>query len=209
MQGSLFGRMRPLQERDCRPDRSGLRLNGCGICETGRLVYSFAMSDRPISRRGLVRVAGLGAVAIASLPGATRIAPVSVPSTPADLALAEALVHPLVPGSRFGSWTLEHVVMDERGPSYVVLDERGVKFQVDVCLRDADVSAPRGPATTNRFDLFVANQGDGATDTVEAHGLGAMALADVIRSNEADADVSSCHTLRQRLALNAARRHIV
>jgi hypothetical protein len=167
------------------------------------------MSDRPISRRGLVRAAGLGAAAIVSIPASPGRAPVGATRSVPDLALAEALVRPLVPGSRFGSWTLDHLVMDERGPSYVVSDAHGAKFQVDVCLRDEDVSAPRGPATTERFDLFVANQGDGTTSTVEAHGLGAMALADIIRANEAHVDVSACHTLRRRLAMNAARRHIV
>lgn len=168
------------------------------------------MSDRPISRRGLVRAAGLGAAAIVSAPiGSREISPSPVPTTVSNQALAEALIRPLAAGSRFGSWTLERVVMDERGPSYVMTDEQGVKFQVDVCLRDGDVSAARGPAVTERFDLFVANQGDGSTDTVEMHGLGAMALAEIIRGNEAQVDASGCHTLRERLALNSARRHIV
>jgi hypothetical protein len=168
------------------------------------------MSDRPISRRGLVRAAGLGAAAIVSAPIGSRevsLSPVTKPVT--NRALADALIRPLAPGSRFGTWTLERVVMDERGPSYLVTDERGGKFQIDVCLRDSDVSAARGPAVTERFDLFVANQGDGSTDTVEMHGLGAMALAEIIRGNEAQVDASGCHTLRERLALNSARRHIV
>jgi hypothetical protein len=166
------------------------------------------MSDRPISRRGLVRAAGLGAAAIATIPAVPEGAP-EPRATVQNLARAEALVRPLVPGSRFGSWTLEKVVLDERGPSYVVTDPEGVKFQVDVCLRDSDDAAARGPAMTERFDLFVANQGDGSIDTVEMHGLGAMALAEIIRGNEAQVDASGCHTLRERLASNAARRHIV
>jgi hypothetical protein len=159
----------------------------------------------PISRRGLVQVVGLGAAAAVTRG---EVEAPREPVSPDEVELALALVTPLAPGSRFGSWTLERVVLEPSGPSYVLSDGRGVKFQVDVCARDLSLDAPRGPASTEHFDLFVSNEGDGSTDTIEEHGLGAMALAEIIRSNEARVDASACHTLTQRLAANAARRHI-
>ncbi len=157
----------------------------------------------PISRRGLVKVVGLGAAAAVTEARATPAAahPVTPSSTP------NALVHPLTHGSRFGRWTLEQVVPTDQGASYVLSDGSGARFQVDVCARDADIAAPHGPAHTERFELFLANEGNGSTDTHEDHGLAAMALAEIIRSNEAVCE-ASFHTLRERLAADAVRRHV-
>ncbi len=85
-------------------------------------------------------------------------------------------------------------------------DALGQRFQIDICARDDEPGADRGPGRTERFDLIVANRGDGSTSTHEDHGLAAMALAEVVRANEQVVDASVFRTLRQRLEAGSVRR---
>lgn len=190
------------------------------------------MSNDRVSRRWVVGALGAGAAAaVAPVASAavgkrlahTRGAPASAKEAPLAAAQAEALakqvappspeqrvadrlVAPLAPGASLASWRVERVEPLAGGAVSVVFsDEAGVQFQVDVCARDG-AAAPRGPAQTTYFDLYVANTGDGTTDTVESHGLCAMALAELVRSNESTVDRSGFRTLNDRAA--EARRYL-
>jgi len=75
----------------------------------------------------------------------------------------------------------------------------GELFYVDICARDRGHNAPVAPASTDLCDLFVANEGSGHDPTIENQGLAAMALAEVVRSNERDVDMNGMLTLTARL----------
>lgn len=155
-----------------------------------------------VSRRALLGYAGAG-VAAAGVSGSARVAPALDRVGHSPLA---ALLAPLGPGSELGTWRVLRLVEPEGGAGSIVLSDRtGAEFQLDVCARDASPLASRGPAVSEHFEIFVANQGDGATGTREDHGLCAMALSEVIRGNEARADRSAFVTLAQR---EAPRRHV-
>lgn len=129
---------------------------------------------------------------------------------PAGEALASgalaSLLAPLGPGSSIGHWRVERLIEPTGGAASIVLSDRsGTEFQLDVCARDASALADRGPACSQHFELFVANQGDGSTGTREDHGLCAMALGEIIRSNEATVDRSAFSCLAQR---GDTRRHV-
>jgi hypothetical protein len=128
-------------------------------------------------------------------------------SSPDDV--AARLLSPLVPGSKLGAWTIERIVPFSEGAVSVVLcDEGGVRFQLDICARDDSTDARRGPARTDRLEIFIANGGNGALDTYEDHGLAAMALAEVMRTNESQTPVELFRTLARRLETEKARVHL-
>lgn len=158
------------------------------------------MSDPSVSRRALLGYTGAGVVA-ASVPSTAGAAPAG--SARSGLT---ALVAPLGPGSALGRWRIDALLEANGGAASVLaLDATGVRFQLDVCARDPSPLAPRGPASTEHYEIFLANQGDGATGTQEDHGLCAMALAEVIRTNEAHVDRSGFRTLAER---SEAKRHL-
>ncbi len=127
--------------------------------------------------------------------------------TPAPLSTADKLVAPLAPGSRLDLWTVERVIATENGAASVIVSDASKQtFQLDICARDDSPGAAAAPGRSEYFEVFVANRGDGTTATVEDHGLVAMALADVIRSNEQHVDLSEYLTLAERLS--AARVHV-
>lgn len=158
------------------------------------------MSAQPVSRRAVLGYAGAG-VATAGVPRGAEASPARPPTR----GIAQLLA-PLVPGSTLGRWRVEALIEPIGGAASVVLaDRREQRFQLDVCARDPSPLASRGPASTEHFELFLANQGDGATGTHEDHGLAAMALAELIRANEAHADKSPYLTLAER---SDPRRHL-
>jgi hypothetical protein len=81
-------------------------------------------------------------------------------------------------------------------------DADGEPFCVDICAHDAGHGALVGPARTARYDLFLANEGNGAQATKEDHGRAAMALAEIIRTNEHGVELQGMLTLRDRLRLH-------
>jgi hypothetical protein len=90
----------------------------------------------------------------------------------------------VVVGVALGRWTVVAVHPVHFGAVPVVLaTDDGRRYQVDVLARDP--GGPAGVANTERLSLFVANHGDGRTATDEEQGLGAMALAEHLRSREA------------------------
>ncbi|MBC8066867.1 MAG: hypothetical protein IAG13_00920 [Deltaproteobacteria bacterium] len=83
------------------------------------------------------------------------------------------------------------------GVPVVLETSSGRRYQVDVLARDP--GGPDGVGTTERLSLFVANGGDGRTDTDEEQGLGAMALAELLRSGDRpEAPLPALMTLAQR-----------
>ena len=120
--------------------------------------------------------------------------------------LASELLSPLGAGDALGSWRLiELGALTDGAVSIVLQDASGTAFQLDVCARDPELGAPRGPGQTEHFEVYLANSGDGQLRTRENHGLAAMAIADVIRGNEADLDASGFATLRARERRGLAR----
>lgn len=166
------------------------------------------MSEDSVSRRSVLGWAGVSAAG-ASLAGAANAAerpPVGAGAEAPPAPPATQLLAPLRVGSSLGAWSVAAVVAVADGALSVILSDRaGTQFQLDICARDHSSSAPRGPAATEFFEVFLANRGDGATGTHEDHGLAAMALAEVIRSNEAGADRSEFLTLAER---TSPRRHV-
>ena len=168
------------------------------------------MSDDVLNR--LAVLGALGALAASSVvteAGAVASPPAVGSAARDPSAVAEALLAPLREGSRLGRWRIERVVPLTHGAVSVVLcDRAGQLFQLDVCARDLAPGAPRGPASTELFEVFLANGGDGATGTHEDHGLAAMALAELIRGNEARVDRSGFLTLTAHAADSSVCSHI-
>jgi hypothetical protein len=107
----------------------------------------------------------------------------------------------LRPGRRIDRWTVVAVHDVHLGAVPIVMaTAEGERFQVDVLARDP--GGPHGVAETDRFALFIANRGDGHTATAEEHGLGAMAIAVVMRDAESQPGASfpDLLTLSQRAA---------
>jgi hypothetical protein len=113
---------------------------------------------------------------------------------------------PLAAGAKLGSWQVVEISELADGAISVILqDAAGRHFQLDVCARDRNHAGPRGPGETERFDVYLANSGDGQLRTHENHGLAAMAIADVVRGNEANLDAAGFLTLRERERRGLAR----
>jgi hypothetical protein len=90
-------------------------------------------------------------------------------------------------GSQVGPWVVEQVRPLARGGRVLLL--RGGaedRFEVEVLLRDH--GGPTPPGQSEHFAVFVRNSGNGATTTVEDHGLAAMQLASHLRAHEAGID---------------------
>jgi len=164
------------------------------------------MDSRQVSRRFVVTALG-GSVAIAPLAaraaasvassvvseGASEDASNTKPPT-----IGELLVAPLKVGSEIAGCRIEKIGEVVQGSVGLVLsDSSGQSFGIEVCARDAE--APRSPAETARFQLYVVNEGDGSVPTVEEHGLAAMNIALVIRKNEGSVDASEFLSFRERL----------
>jgi hypothetical protein len=168
------------------------------------------MSSFNVSRRQWVSMLGVAAVAVPcrSLLAADKVVPqhasgakgTGVQSTTCPL------LAPLQAGSKLGSWTVDAISAVHAGAITVRLrDASGGLFCVDICARDAAVGAKAGPARTARYDLFLANEGDGDRPTNEDHGRAAMALAEIIRTNEHGVQLQGMLTLRDRLSLHRDR----
>jgi hypothetical protein len=142
--------------------------------------------------------------ALAVIPARSANASASVPDTdlPASsqLSVAEQLIAPLREGASIGSWRVQSTTEVRTGAITVNLsDEAGHTYPIDLCLRDDTPGAAVPPARTTFFDVFAANGGKGDTPTSERHGLAAMALAEVIRTNEPHITVDGVMTQRDRI----------
>ncbi len=112
---------------------------------------------------------------------------------------ADALLAPLATGSRLASWRVEGISDVRHGAITVALRGSDGVFFLDICRRDRRDSAPSAPARSEHYEVFVANMGDGSLPTRESQGLAAMALAEVIRTNEQTVHLPDMLTLAERL----------
>jgi hypothetical protein len=172
------------------------------------------MSDENVSRRAALKLLGVG-VAGAAVTGAQKVEalpaapPAPVATDLPGLDPSARLVAPLAPGSRLGRWRIERVLPLTDGATSVVLsDAAGAMFQLDICRRDPEPVSPRGPGVCERFEIFLANGGNGSTGTHEDHGLAAMALSEVVRGNESSVSTEHFLTLKERVAADRARVHV-
>ncbi|MFW5740114.1 MAG: hypothetical protein ACOC1F_07090 [Myxococcota bacterium] len=154
------------------------------------------------TRRELVGWLGATALVAPSLVTASPAVagPAHEPARdPARLSAGDLLA-PLAIGSQIGAWTVVRfgalhagaVGVELRGPA-------GDAFHIDICARDTTLGSPSAPASTDRCELFVANEGSGHDPTQEQQGLAAMALAEIVRTHEHQLDLSGLLTLRERL----------
>lgn len=95
----------------------------------------------------------------------------------------QALFGPLAQGGTLEAWQVVSVEGLRFGAIAVVMQATdGTQFQVDVLRRDdAGINAL---AATDDFELFLSNRGDGSSETLEAHGLGLMALGRFLSTRE-------------------------
>lgn len=161
------------------------------------------MDSRHVSRRFVVTALGSG-VAIAPLVARAAVSEVTTSVASEDASqqepptVGEFLVAPLKVGSQIAGCQVETIGDLVQGAVGLVLsDGSGQTFAIEVCARNAE--APRSPAETAKFQLYVVNEGDGSVPTIEEHGLAAMNLALVIRKNEREIDTSEFLTFRERL----------
>lgn len=161
------------------------------------------MNRRQFVAKGL---AGIGAVGVGStaLAGNGSQAQVAATTPAAQPAAAgsgvtassihgesfAALLAPVIVGTTLGNAEVATIDVDEwgRGNAEVVV-EGGASFHIDVCSRDGSLG--HDPvASTERFDLFVRNGGDGSLATSMDVDNAVSALAGAIRANEAVAEVA-------------------
>lgn len=114
------------------------------------------------------------------------------PLPPIDDAV-RALFGPIGPGTRLGpDFEVVAVHGVRAGAIPVVLASAGHRFALEI-FRDDDATTGAAPiARANGLSLFLVNEGDGATRTVERFGLGVMALGRALTARrEAGAPVPS------------------
>lgn len=154
------------------------------------------MSSLRVSRRQMVGVFGAAAVAVPALSTSSTPAIAATPGAPS----MGGLLDPLRAGSRLGEWIVVAIGPMRAGAISVAMkDSAGARFHIDVCRRDTDPAAPSPPARSERCDLFLSNDGDGVSPTREGHGLAAIALAEIVRSNEHALRLDGMLTRRERL----------
>lgn len=100
-----------------------------------------------------------------------------------------AMLAPVVVGSTLEGARVASIDVDEwgRGTAEVVVEDDS--YHIDVCVKDASLGH-EPVASTERFDLFVRNGGDGSVATPMNVGGAVAALAGAIRANEANAEVA-------------------
>jgi hypothetical protein len=119
-----------------------------------------------------------------------------------------ALLAPLGPGDKIGRWKVDSIrPLTEGAVTVAVSGEDRRAFQLEILARDASPLAPRAPSQTDRFAIYVRNGGDGFAPTDEEQGLAAMALAAIVRRNEASVSAEGFLTHEGRFALH--RRSLV
>ncbi len=159
-----------------------------------------------VGRRGFIVTVGVAVSAASAAACATKAKGEGAPigGTERERELAQATLHGLAAGAVIARWRVAAVHALRFGAVPVVLEsEAGARFQVDVLRRDPDAAAPTGIGNTDALSLYLSNEGDGTTATVEEQGLAAMALADELgertRGMGGDAAPAELLTLRQRL----------
>lgn len=154
------------------------------------------MPGRTVSRRMIVGLLGSGVVlapAVGQALGAAASAP--------GIDVGKALLAPLGPGDRIGGFAISEIrPLTEGAVTVAVASAEGRGFHLEVMARDASPLAPRAPGETDRFAIYVRNGGDGSAPTDEEQGLLAMALAAVVKRNEANVSAEGFLTHEQRFS---------
>ncbi len=135
------------------------------------------------SRREFLR----GTVASAASAAAVAVATTTNPATAATESSGPAgSPGDFAPGMALGPCRLVRVLRVDQGALPFVLADAhgsgGTEFVVELHLHDPGVTPL---ARAGSYDVFLRNGGTGRTPTVEAHGLGAMALASLVAAREA------------------------
>ena len=119
----------------------------------------------------------------------------------ADRDVGRALLAPIGPGGTIGRWTVDAIrPLAEGAVTVAVSGEDRRSFQLEILARDASPIAPRAPGEAGRFAIYVRNGGDGFAPTDEEQGLAAMALAEIVRRNEANVSAEGFLTHEGRFA---------
>jgi len=163
------------------------------------------MPGRTVSRRMVVGLLGSG-VALAPAVGQALAREAS--GDPSDV--VRALLAPLGPGEKIGRFTVEAIrPLAEGAVTVSVSGEDGAAFQLEILARDASPLAPRAPGETSRFAVYVRNGGDGFAPTNEEQGLAAMALAAIVKRNEASVSEGAAGFLTHEQRFSQHRRSLV
>ena len=146
---------------------------------------------KPWTRRAAI--VGSGAAVVVLGVGAHYLSTAAASEPPPDLGAIAA-------GAKLDRWTVVAVHPVRFGAIPVVLQtHKGRRYQIDILARDPD--GPPGVANTERFSLYIANQGNGDSPTDEDEGLGAIALGRALADHEARATtLPELLTLAQRNA---------
>jgi len=116
----------------------------------------------------------------------------------------EKLLAPLKPGSTLGRWTVVRIGSRQHGAIEVELKaSRESPFVLEIMALDRSPGATTPPGRTEHIAVYVRNQGTGANHTEENQGLAAMALAQVIATNESAQSADGLLTLAERLEKHA------
>jgi hypothetical protein len=154
------------------------------------------MSESVSSRRTFITLAGVSfALLSTSFSNVTNFLGLNGSSVAASTEQAKNILK----GLRVRGFEVKEVRGMERGALSVELaSATGESFHVDVCSRDDRLGAPKGPASTKYFDLFVSNKGDGSKPTMEAQGLAVMDLGQRLQRVEHNLTDLTLHTMQER-----------
>lgn len=156
------------------------------------------MPGRTVSRRMIVGLLGSG---VALAPAIGQAFAGGSPAAAPDRDVGKDLVAPLGPGEKIARWKVEAIrPLAEGAVTVVVAGEDQRSFQLEILARDPSPIAPRAPGETSRFAIYVRNGGDGFVPTDEEQGLAAMALAEIVRRNEAKVSAEGFLTHEGRFA---------
>ena len=98
-----------------------------------------------------------------------------------------------------GAWLVDLTGVTETGTvdiDFVKADH--TSFRIRLCRRDHAPGAPTPVAQTDKYELFLANNGQGELRTDEQEGKTAMVVASLVKKNEVGAQELPVSTIRQR-----------
>ena len=108
------------------------------------------------------------------------------------------LLAPFASGSAIGSCQVASMTGAEEGVIGVRLERRdGEDFDVYICRRDDSPGAPAPIASTEYYDFFLPNGGQGNTPTDEENGRVVLGIALLAERNEKSQAPMPLRTLRQ------------
>ncbi len=162
-------------------------------------------NNSKLDRRGFIHGVGAAAGLVATASVTAGVTRAKAQQDRAEVAALsghlEALFGPLAHGGALETWHVVSVEGLRFGTIAVVMRAAdGTHFQVDVLRRDDTGIAAL--AATDELELFLANRGDGSSETHEDHGLGLMALGRFLGTRGAHASVPGLLSHGERAALH-------